>query len=173
MNPETSYHMSPEEFRKHGYAVIDWIVDYQKRVESLPVLSTVQPGEIRAALPAHPPQQGESFDAMLADVDRIIMPGITHWQSPNFFAFFPSNTSGPAILGELLSAGFGVQGMLWLTSPACTELETHVMDWLVEMMDLPAGFLSSSDGGGVIQDSASDAPCVRCWRHGNGRPNLR
>ena len=157
MNPEISYHMSPEEFRKHGYAVIDWIVDYQKRVESLPVLATVQPGEIRAALPAHPPQQGETFAAMLADVDRIIMPGITHWQSPNFFAFFPSNNSGPSILGELLSAGLGVQGMLWLTSPACTELETHVMDWLVEMMGLPAGFLSTSDGGGVIQDSASDA----------------
>lgn len=95
---------------------------------------------------------------MLADIDRVIMPGITHWQSPNFFAFFPSNNSGPSILGELLSAGLGVQGMLWLTSPACTELETHVMDWLVEMMGLPGpGFLSSSDGGGVIQDSASDA----------------
>jgi aromatic-L-amino-acid decarboxylase len=157
MSSETGYHMSAEEFRKHGYALIDWLADYQQRVESLPVLSQVQPGEIRAALPAHPPQQGEAFDAMLADVERIIMPGITHWQSPNFFAFFPSNNSGPSILGELLSSGLGVQGMLWLTSPACTELETHVMDWLVEMMGLPAKFLSSGEGGGVIQDSASDA----------------
>jgi aromatic-L-amino-acid decarboxylase len=157
MNDEQSYHMSPEEFRRHGYALIDWIADYQQRVESLPVLSQVQPGEIRAALPTHPPQQGEAFDAMLADVDRIILPGITHWQSPNFFAFFPSNNSGPSILGDLLSAGLGVQGMLWLTSPACTELETHVMDWLVEMMGLPSAFLSTSDGGGVIQESASNA----------------
>jgi aromatic-L-amino-acid decarboxylase len=157
MNLEQSYHMSPEEFRRHGHALIDWIADYQQRVESFPVLSQVQPGEIRAALPSHPPQRGEAFDAMLADVDNIIMPGITHWQSPNFFAFFPSNNSGPSILGDLLSAGLGVQGMLWLTSPACTELETHVMDWLVEMMGLPAAFLSTSDGGGVIQESASNA----------------
>jgi aromatic-L-amino-acid decarboxylase len=157
MNFEQSYHMSPEEFRRHGYALIDWIADYQQRVESLPVLAQVQPGDIRAALPVHPPQQGEEFGAMLADVDRIILPGITHWQSPNFFAFFPSNNSGPSILGDLLSAGLGVQGMLWLTSPACTELETHVMDWLVEMMGLPPAFLSTSDGGGVIQESASNA----------------
>jgi aromatic-L-amino-acid/L-tryptophan decarboxylase len=157
MGSETSYHMSPEEFRQHGHALIDWIADYQQRVESLPVLSQVQPGEIRAALPAHPPQQGEPFAAMLDDVERIIMPGITHWQSPNFFAFFPANNSGPSILGDLLSSGLSVQGMLWLTSPACTELETHVMDWLVEMMGLPATFLSGGEGGGVIQDSASGA----------------
>ena len=157
MSDTKSFHMSPDEFRRSGYALIDWIADYQQRVETLPVLSQVKPGEIRADLPVHPPQQGESFDAMLADVNRIILPGVTHWQSPNFFAFFPANVSGPAILGELLSAGLGVQGMLWLTSPACTELETHMMDWLVEMMDLPRGFLSTSDGGGVIQDSASSA----------------
>jgi aromatic-L-amino-acid decarboxylase len=149
--------MTPDEFRRHGHALIDWLADYQEKVESLPVLSQVQPGEIRAALPPHPPQQGEEFAAVMADVDRVIMPGITHWQSPNFYAFFPSNNSGPSILGELLSAGLGVQGMLWLTSPACTELETHVMDWLVEMMGLPAKFLSTSAGGGVIQDSASGA----------------
>jgi aromatic-L-amino-acid decarboxylase len=149
--------MTPDEFRRHGHALIDWLADYQEKVESLPVLSQVQPGEIRSALPAHPPQQGEEFAAMMADVDRVIMPGITHWQSPNFYAFFPSNNSGPSILGELLSAGLGVQGMLWLTSPACTELETHMMDWLVEMMGLPSKFLSTSAGGGVIQDSASGA----------------
>lgn len=147
--------MSPEEFRRAGHDLIDWIADYRQQVETLPVLSQVQPGAVRAALPPRPPEQGESFAAMMADVDRIILPGVTHWQSPNFFAFFPSNSCGPSVLGELLSAGLGVQGMLWLTSPACTELETHVLDWLVEMMDLPRKFLSSGAGGGVIQDSAS------------------
>ncbi len=88
------------------------------------------------------------------------MPGITHWQSPNFFAFFPANTSFPSILGEMLSAGLGVQGMLWLTSPACTELETHILDWLVDMLALPEAFYSSSTGGGVIQDTASNASLV-------------
>ena len=149
--------MSPEEFRRAGHALIDWIADYRQRVESLPVLSQVKPGEIRAALPEQPPLQGEPFDAMLADVERIILPGITHWQSPNFYAFFPGNSSGPAVLGELLSAGLGVQGMMWLTSPACTELETHILDWLVDMMGLPEKFLSTGPGGGVIQDSASSA----------------
>lgn len=152
-----SYHMTPQEFRQYGYALIDWIADYHQRVESFPVLSQVQPGEIRAMLPPSPPQHGEPFDAILADIDRVILPGVTHWQSPNFFAYFPANASGPAILGELLSAGLGVQGMLWLTSPACTELETHMMDWLVEMLGLPETFKSTSTGGGVIQDSASSA----------------
>ena len=157
MTESTSYHMTPDEFRKVGYAMIDWLADYQQRVETLPVLSQVKPGEIRSMLPAAPPQQGEEFSAILADVDRVILPGVTHWQSPNFFAFFPANASGPAILGELLSAGLGVQGMLWITSPACTELETHVMDWLVDMLALPSRFKSTSTGGGVIQDSASSA----------------
>lgn len=152
-----SYHMTADEFRRHGRAVVDWIADYMERVESLPVLSQVKPGEIRAALPATAPEQGEPFEAILADVDRLILPGITHWQSPNFFAFFPANTSGPSILGELLSAGLGVQGMLWATSPACTEVETHMLDWLVEMCDLPRKFLSTATGGGVIQESASNA----------------
>ena len=152
-----SFHMTAEEFRRHGKEVVDWIADYYVRVETLPVLSQVKPGEIRASLPAQAPRQGESFGAMLSDVDRLILPGITHWQSPNFFAFFPANTSAPSILGELLSAGLGVQGMLWATSPACTELETHVLDWLVDMLDLPAKFKSSGSGGGVIQDTASSA----------------
>lgn len=157
MNAPESFHMPPEEFRRWGHAVVDWIADYQRRVESLPVLSQVRPGEIRSRLPAAAPEHGESFDAILADVDRLILPGITHWQSPNFFAFFPANTSGPSILGELLSAGLGVQGMLWATSPACTELETHVLDWLVDMLALPGKFKSSGAGGGVIQDTASGA----------------
>jgi len=152
-----SHHMEPEEFRKHGYAIVDWIADYYERIESFPVLSKAAPGEIRASLPAHPPQQGESFHSILEDVERLILPGITHWQSPNFYAFFPGNTSGPAILGDLLSSGLGVQGMLWATSPACTELETLVLDWLVPALGLPEKFLSTNTGGGVIQDTASSA----------------
>ena len=157
MSQEKSFHMTPDEFRRYGHAVVDWIAEYQSRVESFPVLSPVKPGEVRAALPPDPPQQGEDFETFLKDVDRVILPGVTHWQSPNFFAYFPCNASGPGILGDLLSSGLGVQGMLWSTSPACTELETHVMDWLVGMLGLPTKFLSSSTGGGVIQDTASSA----------------
>jgi aromatic-L-amino-acid decarboxylase len=149
--------MSADDLRRNGYALIDWIVDYHERVEEFPVLSQAAPGAVRAQLPLSPPRTGESFDAVIADVERIILPGVTHWQSPNFFAYFPGNGSGPGILGDLLSSGLGVQGMIWATSPACTELETHVMDWLVEMLDLPEKFASSSTGGGVIQDSASSA----------------
>jgi aromatic-L-amino-acid decarboxylase len=152
-----SFHMTLEDFRRHGHAVIDWIADYYARIESFPVMSQAKPGEIRSQLPWHAPAMGESFEAMMADVEKLILPGITHWQSPNFFAYFPSNSSGPAILGDLLSSGLGVQGMLWATSPACTELETHVLDWIVEMLGLPEKFLSSSAGGGVIQDTASSA----------------
>src|SRR5579863_2727355 len=157
MPDERPFHMTPEEFRRHGHAVVDWIADYHSRIESFPVLSQVKPGQIRASLPANPPNQGEGFEAILADVDRLILPGVTHWQSPSFFGYFPCNASGPGILGDLLSSGLGVQGMLWSTSPACTELETHVMDWLVGMLGLPETFLSSSSGGGVIQDTASSA----------------
>ena len=149
--------MTPEEFRRHGHAMVDWIADYYARVESFPVLSRVKPGEIRAKLPSSPPQRGEPFEKMFADIENIILPGITHWQSPNFYAYFPTSTSGPAILGDLLSTGLGIQGMLWSTSPACTELETHVLDWLVPMLGLPDKFLSSNTGGGVIQDAASSA----------------
>ena len=157
MASEKSFHMTPEEFRRHGHAVVDWIADYYTRIESFPVLSRAEPGQIRASLPPDPPAQGESFPAILADIEKLILPGITHWQSPNFYAYFPSNASGPAILGDLLSSGLGVQGMLWATSPACTELETLVLDWLVHMLDLPQKFLSTSTGGGVIQDTASSA----------------
>ena len=150
-------HMSPEEFRRAGYAVIDWLVDYRARVGELPVKPQLAPGDIRALLPTHAPDQGESFESILADLDRIIVPGLMHWQSPNFFGYFPANTSPPSILGDLLSSGLGVQGMLWLTSPACTELETHVLDWLVDLLGLPARFNSGGAGGGVIQDSASSA----------------
>jgi aromatic-L-amino-acid decarboxylase len=157
MTEKNSFHMTPEEFRRHGYAVVDWIADYHRRIESFPVLSQAQPGQIRASLPLHAPATGEAFEAILGDLEKLILPGITHWQSPNFFAFFPCNASGPGILGDLMSSGLGVQGMLWATSPACTELETHVLDWLVEMLDLPSKFLSTSTGGGVIQDTASSS----------------
>ena len=157
MSDEKSFHMTPEEFRRYGHAVVDWIADYQYRVESLPVLSQAKPGDIRAMLPERPPARGEAFESILGDMNRIILPGVTHWQSPNFFAYFPCNASGAGILGDLLSSGLGVQGMLWSTSPACTELETHVMDWLVSMLGLPEKFLSSRAGGGVIQDTASSA----------------
>ncbi len=149
--------VDPEEFRRSGYALIDWIAEYMNKVESLPVLSSAKPGEILDKLPQHPPATAETFEAMMRDVEAILLPGVTHWQSPNFFAYFPANSSPPAVLGELLSAGLGVQGMLWSTSPACTELETRVMDWLVEMLALPDRFASMSKGGGVIQDSASSA----------------
>jgi len=157
MSEEKTYHMSAADFRRHGRAVVEWIADYYEQIESLPVLSQVEPGQIRGGLPAHPPRNGEAFEDILQDITSLILPGITHWQSPNFFAFFPANASGPAILGDLLSSGLGVQGMLWATSPACTELETHVLDWAAEMLGLPAKFLSNAAGGGVIQDTASSA----------------
>jgi aromatic-L-amino-acid decarboxylase len=152
-----SFHMSSEEFRAHGHAVVDWIADYYQRIETFPVLSQVAPGEIRSSLPAVAPEGGEPFEKILEDVEKLILPGITHWQSPNFFAYFCSNTSGPSILGEMLSSSLGVQGMLWATSPACTELETLVLDWLAPALGLPKKFLSTRDGGGVIQDTASSA----------------
>lgn len=156
-SPAAPHHMTPDEFEKIGREVVRWVAEYHRNVERFSVLSTVKPGEVRSHLPAHPPSQGESFDAVLKDLDSIILPGVTHWQSPNFFAYFPANTSGPAILGDLVSSGLGVQGMLWATSPACTELETHVLDWMAEMLALPERFTSRSTGGGVILDSASSA----------------
>ncbi len=150
--------MRGKAFRRSAHELIDWIIDYQeRRVDELPVLSQVEPGAVRARLPVDPPERGEPFEAMLRDVEEILVPGLTHWQSPDFFAFFPANTSYPSILGELLTAGLGVQGMLWATSPACTELETHVLDWLVGMLGLPETFRSTNSGGGTIQDSASSA----------------
>jgi len=157
MPDEKSFHMTPDEFRRHGHAMVDWIAGYYARIESYPVLSRAEPGQIRASLPENPPSKGESFDAILGDIEKLIVPGITHWQSPNFYAYFPSGGSAPSILGDLLSCGLGVQGMLWATSPACTELETHVLDWLVDMLGLPRKFLSAGSGGGVIQDTASSA----------------
>ncbi len=163
-------HMTPDEFRRHGHQVIDWIAAYQEKIESYPVRSQVAPGEVLDALPQSPPETGEGFEGVLADLDRVLMPGITHWQHPSFFAYFPANASGPAILGDLLSSGLGVQGMLWATSPACTELETRVVDWLAQLLGLPEAFR----GNGVIQDSASSASLVAVvaalHRAGGGKP---
>ncbi len=161
-SPSMSYQppMSNDEFRRAGHEMIDWIADYWERVEDLPVLSQVEPGDIRASLPTSPPESGEAWSDIMSDVDELIMPGITHWQSPNFFAYFPANASPPSVLGELMSAGLGVQGMLWATSPACTELETHMMDWMIDLCGLPDRFRSGGAGGGVIQDSASSGALV-------------
>ena len=153
--------MTPDQFRKEGKKIIDWIADYYENVEKLPVMSQVQPGEISAKLPELAPEKGESIDDIMRDLDEKIMPGITHWQSPNFNAYFNSNTSFPSILGDLLSSGIGVQGMIWATSPSATELETRVLDWLAEAMGMPERFKSTSKGGGVIQDTASNSNC-RC-----------
>ena len=153
----SSYHMTPDQFRVEGHRLVEWIAAYLEGVDQLPVRASVEPGQIRAALPPSPPADPEPFDRVIADVESVIMPGITHWQSPDFFAFFPANSSGPSVLGELLSAGLGVQGMLWATSPACTELETLVLDWVIELLGLPDRFRSTGPGGGVIADSASSA----------------
>ena len=150
-------HMTPDEFRRCGRALVERIARYMEEVGGCPVLSRAEPGSIRRRLPPAAPEYGEPFGDVLRDIDEIVMPGITHWQSPNFFAYFPANASGPSILGDLLSSGLGVQGMLWATSPACTELETHVLDWLVALLGLPERFLSTSAGGGVIQDTASSS----------------
>lgn len=153
--------MTPDEFRRAGHEMVEWIADYIEGVEDRPVQSTVEPGDVRAALPEHPPTEPESFDAVMADVERVIMPGVTNWQHPGWFAYFPANNSYPSILGEMLSAGLGVQGMSWVTSPACTELETLMLDWMQELLGLPTAFHSTSEsGGGVIQGSASEATLV-------------
>jgi aromatic-L-amino-acid decarboxylase len=166
-------HMTPDEFRRHGHAVVDWIADYWSSLDKRPVLPADPPGAVAARLPTRPPERGEEFDRILADLDTVIAPGVTHWQHPGYFGYFPANTSGPSVLGDLVSAGLGVQGMLWATGPACTEVETVMLDWLAELLDLPARFRSTGPGGGVIQDSASSATLVAVLaalhRAGGGR----
>jgi aromatic-L-amino-acid decarboxylase len=149
--------MSADEFRRWGKDLIDWIADYHEQVAGMAVTPDVKPGDIRAMLPERAPEAGEDFERLRADLDEIVLPGLTHWQSPNWFAYFPGNASFPAILGELVSAGVGQQGMLWSTSPAATEIESHVLDWLVDLLGLPQGWKTTEAGGGVIQMSASDA----------------
>ena len=143
-----------EAFRTEGRRLIDWIASYLEGAERLPVLPRVRPGEVRAGLPASPPSRGEPLESILADVERQIVPGLTHWNHPGFFAYFSNSSTGPAILGELLTAAFNANAMLWKTAPAATELEMLMMDWLRQMTGLPAGLF------GVIQDSASASTLV-------------
>jgi len=143
--------MDANEFRRLGHQLVDWIADYRERIETFPVMSPARPGEIRARFPAEPPRSGGKLAEALAAVDRDLLPGITHWNHPSFFAYFPSNTSYASILGDLLCSGLGAQGMSWQTSPAATELEEVVMDWLRQMVGLSGSF------AGVIQDTASTA----------------
>jgi aromatic-L-amino-acid/L-tryptophan decarboxylase len=143
--------MDPDEFRRHAHRLADWMADYLASVERYPVRAQVEPGAIAGQLPATPPATGEPLERIMADFERILLPGMTHWQHPNFFAYFPANSSPPSVLAEMLTATLGAQCMLWQTSPAATELETRVLDWLRQMIGLPEGF------AGVIQDSASSA----------------
>lgn len=159
----TGEHMSPDEFRRLGHEYVDWVASYWERVGDLPVQSTVAPGEVFASLPSSPPATGtDDLAVALRDMDDLVLPGITHWQHPSFFAFFPANTSGPGVLADLLSSGLGVNGMNWATSPACTEVEMRVLDWFVELLGLPEHLRHDHDGpgGGVLQDSASSATLV-------------
>ncbi len=143
--------MTPEEFRAHAHRFVDWMADYMSEVERFPVRARTRPGEIAAALPLAPPEAGEPMDEIFADFERIVMPGMTHWQHPRFFAYFPANSSPPSVLAEMLTATLGAQCMLWQTSPAATEMETRMLDWLRLAIGLPEGF------AGTIQDSASSA----------------
>ncbi|MDE0171306.1 MAG: pyridoxal-dependent decarboxylase [bacterium] len=154
------YDMTPEEFRRHGYAMVDWLAGYMERVGELPVQSRVDPGWVRGMLPDRAPEEPEKFEAVAADLDRIVVPGLTNWTSPGWFAYFPCTTSGPGMLGELVAAGLDQQGMLWATSPVCTELESVMMDWMVDLLGLPGGWKTTAKGGGVMQQTASDAAHV-------------
>jgi aromatic-L-amino-acid/L-tryptophan decarboxylase len=143
--------MTPDEFRKHAHSLVEWMAMYLENVENYPVKSGVKPGEIFNKIPSSPPEEPEPFENFMRDLDEIIMPGITHWQSPDFFAYFPANSSPPSVLAEMITATIGAQCMNWETSPAAAELEEKMMIWLREMTGLPSTF------EGVIQDSASSA----------------
>ncbi|MGI8556089.1 MAG: pyridoxal phosphate-dependent decarboxylase family protein [Pyrinomonadaceae bacterium] len=141
--------MPREDFRRYGYEIVDWIADYFKNIETFPVLSQNQPNDLKNALPKSAPECGEDFTAVLRDVDKLILPAVTHWNHPNFHGLFSTSTSSVGIFGEMLSAAFDMKAMLWRTSPASTELEPVVLDWLRQMMNLPAEF------HGIIYDTAS------------------
>ena len=146
--------MTPEEFRTYGHQLIDWIADYRANVAERPVMATTQPGDIRAQLPEHPPQQPEPFSSVLADLDRVVLPGLSHWQHPRYFAYFPSNGLLSGVLGDMASTGLGVLGLAWQSGPAITEVEDVVLDWVRQMTDL------SEAWHGVIQDPASTSTLV-------------
>jgi aromatic-L-amino-acid decarboxylase len=146
--------MNPEEFRKEGHRLIDWIADYRADIAARPVMARVQPGEIRSKLPKAPPEQPEPFDAIFADIDRLIAPGMSHFQHPRFFGYFPANGDLASVLGDYLSTGLGVIGLSWQSSPALTELEEVMTDWVRQMIGLGEGWR------GVIQDTASTSTLV-------------
>src|SRR5262245_2538570 len=146
--------MTPEEFRAAAHKLVDWVADFRANIEKLPVRATTTPGEIRAALPPSPPNEGESFDAIMRDVDRVLMPGLTHFQHPSFYGFFPSNGLLASVLGDYLSTGLGALGLSWQSSPALTELEEVATDWFRQMVGL------SDKWHGVIQDTASTSSLV-------------
>jgi len=146
--------MTPEEFRRLGHQVVDWVADYRERVASLPVMSQVSPGAIKTQLPASPPEAAEDFEAILGDIDRVILPGLSHWQHPRFFGYFPSNGELASVLGDYLSTGLGVLGLSWQSSPALTEVEEVATDWMRQMVGL------SESWSGVIQDTASSCTLV-------------
>ncbi|KAF5944032.1 hypothetical protein HYC85_018109 [Camellia sinensis] len=149
--------LDPEEFRKQGHMIVDFLADYYQNVEKYPVRSQVEPGYLPKCLPESAPYEPEPIETILQDVQMHIMPGITHWQSPNYFAYFPSSGSTAGFLGEMLSAGFNVVGFNWMSSPAATELESIVMDWLGKMLQLPMSFLFCGNGGGVLQGTTCEA----------------
>ena len=146
--------MTPEEFRRFGHDVVDFIADYRARVAERPVMARTAPGEVKSQLPSSPPQEPEAFDAILRDLDRVIMPGLTHWQHPQFYGYFPCNGTLASVLGDYISTGLGVLGLAWQSSPALTELEEVVTDWLRQMVGLQDGWR------GVIQDTASTSTLV-------------
>ena len=146
--------MSPEEFRRRGHEVVDFIADYRARVASLPVMSRSEPGEVMARLPPAPPEQAEPFESILRDLEQVLMPGLSHWQHPDFFGYFPSNGELSSVLGDYLSTGLGVLGLSWQSSPALSELEEVATGWLRRMVGLPEAFR------GVIQDTASTSTLV-------------
>jgi aromatic-L-amino-acid decarboxylase len=141
--------MPPDEFRRVGYEMVDWIANYFEHIEEYPVLSQITPGWLKENLPTSPPESGDAFADVIADVDRLILPSVTHWNHPSFHGLFSTSTSSVGVFGEMLAAAFDMKGMLWRTAPASTELEDVVLDWLRQMMDLPAEF------EGIIYDTAS------------------
>jgi aromatic-L-amino-acid decarboxylase len=166
--------VTPEEFRRYGHQVIDWIADYRAGIAARPVMARTAPGEIRARLPVSPPQEPEPFDAVLRDLDAVLLPGLTHWQHPRFFGYFPSNGDLASVLGDYLSTGLGVLGLSWQSSPALTELEEVATDWTRQILGL------SDAWSGVIQDTASTSTLVallsareRCTAYSSARGGLQ
>nr|AHI16967.1 tyrosine decarboxylase [Solanum tuberosum] len=149
--------LDPEEFRRQGHKIVNFLADYYQNIEQYPVCSQVNPGYLQKIVPNSAPNNSESLEKILKDVERDIIPGLTHWQSPNFFAYFPSSGSTAGFLGEMLSVGFNVVGFNWISSPAATELESIVMDWFGKMLNLPNCFLFASGGGGVLQGTTCEA----------------